>query len=65
MRRRRVRRWVVGTVAVGLALVLGVLAGGLWYINAVILRQTSPKNVAPKADPLVDVADAFAAPSGK
>ena len=60
--RRHVRRWVVGTAAVGLALVVGTLAVGLWYIHAVILRKAPSENVADEPDPLVDVSDAFAAP---
>ena len=63
--RRRVRRWVIGTASVGLALVVGVLAAGLWYIHAVILREAPPENVADGPEPLVDVSDAFAAPVGK
>ena len=60
--RRRLRRWLVGTVAVGILLVLGVLAGGLWYVHAVVLRKPPSERAAEESDSPVDVTDAFAAP---
>ena len=64
--RRRVRRWLVGTISIGLALVAGVLAAGLWYVHAVVLRKESPPARAEEpSSPMVDVTDAFSAPRAR
>lgn len=60
--RRRVRRWVAGTVAAGLALVAGVLAAGIWYVQTSVLRKAPPGPAPAAPAETVDVTDAFAAP---
>ena len=64
--RRRVRKWVIGTASIGLVLVAGVLAAGLLYVNAVVLRKESPtEREEATTSPMVDVTDAFSAPSAR